>query len=158
MSFGSGQHVIIHTDEEVVAGHLVGYDEDLGGFMVRVTHRMKPVVREVSEVVGKAVVAELERYSDRKLKLMIVLARRALWKSVLSMDHAELVEVGHLIVEEQMVEQMPQYDVLTPLKSPVLTFFNTGFIQKMEATEDKNTDALLSQLDFKPSGTVDNET
>jgi hypothetical protein len=150
--FEVGQHLIIHTEEDVVAGFLLGTNDEMGGIMVRVTHKMKPVVHEISGAVSGAIVAELESFSTKKLRTMLALNRVRGW---LSMDRDELISIAQMIVERKMLDGMPDNEVLTPMKSPINTFLNSGYIHAMEATDDRNQDAVLSSLDFRPSEDVE---
>lgn len=144
-AFETGQHVVVELDESTIAGTLVGTTDD--GWVIKVTHKLKKVPKSLPD----EAVAKLSEYMGKSSTLGL---RFMMWKNGVhgwrTMDREEMLEIGGLLVQQDILADMEEVHTLSPLMSPVTTFVNGGIVRTMEITDDRNVDALLTNLDFEP--------
>jgi hypothetical protein len=144
-AFETGQHVVVELDESTIAGVLVGSTED--GWVIKVTHKLKKVPKTLPKDAVEKVTEYLGKSSNVGLRFMMWKNKVHGWRT---MEREEMLEIAGFLVEQDILAEMEEVHTLTPLLSPVTTFVNGGIVRTMEITDDRNMDALLSNLDFEP--------
>jgi hypothetical protein len=149
-AFETGQHVVVELDESTIAGTLVGGTED--GWVIKVTHKLKKVPKSLSADAVVKLEELLGETSTLGLRFMMWKNKVHGWRT---MDRAEMIEIGGFLATQDILAEMEDVHTLSPLLSPVTTFVNGGIVRTMEITDDRNVDALLSNLDFEPEMSYD---
>lgn len=143
--FTSGQHVVVELDDRTIAGHLLGSTED--GWVLKVTHKTHTVYPSLPDGAEDEIAGILDENRTWRLRLFMLQNRVA---GALKMSREEMIKAGVVLIKGDLLKDVPVTHTLKELLSPITTYINSDKIEVMEVTDDRNMDALLSNLDFEP--------
>ncbi|QFG12753.1 hypothetical protein PBI_MIMI_277 [Arthrobacter phage Mimi] len=143
--FTTGQHVVAELDDTTIAGHLLGKTDD--GWVLKVTHKTKVIPAALPDGAEEEIAGILEENATWRLRMFMLQNRVA---GALRMSREEMVSAGVTLIRGDLLKDVADTHILKEMLSPVTTFVSNDIVRTMEVTDDRNMDALLSNLDFEP--------
>lgn len=153
-NFEIGGHVMVELLEvglptRKIAGYLMSVEDD--GLILKVTHKEAALSRMLAESSRVAIEEDLAGASGIRLRLAAVLrgrfaaaiGNRAVLESVLFGD-----------IEDEILTAKDDGVRMREMSEPVLTFLSYGIVGLMEATDDRVTDATITNFESGLDGTI----